>query len=91
MTGAPGVKHLRVRGFKAVRFSAMLKALGLNILRAAAVMAAMAWLPPETDPNRRYRADFNNIKERFWATFCIIVRIFSCSPKVLAICPKLCL
>ena len=86
-----GVKHLRVRGFKAVRFSARLKALGLNILRAAAVMAAMAWLPPETDPNRRYRADFNNIKERFWATFCIIVRIFSCSPKVLAICPKLCL
>ncbi len=86
-----GVKHLRVRGFKAVRFSAMLKALGLNILRAAAVMAAMAGIPPETDPNRRYRADFNNIKERFWATFCIIVRIFSCSPKVLAICPKLCL
>jgi len=32
-----GVKHLRVRGFKAVRFSATLKALGVNILRATAV------------------------------------------------------
>lgn len=35
-----GVKHLRVRGIKAVRFSAVLKALGLNILRAAAARAA---------------------------------------------------
>lgn len=31
-----GVKHLRVRGMKAVRFSVFLKAVGLNILRAAA-------------------------------------------------------
>jgi hypothetical protein len=31
-----GVKHLRVRGFKAVRFSVFMKAIGLNILRAAA-------------------------------------------------------
>ena len=30
------VKHLRVRGLKAVRFSATLKALALNIFRAAA-------------------------------------------------------
>lgn len=35
-----GVKHLRVRGIKAVRFCATLKALGVNILRAAAVRAA---------------------------------------------------
>ncbi|MBL0716617.1 MAG: transposase [Desulfosarcina sp.] len=35
-----GVKHLRVRGLKAVRFCATLKALGLNIFRAAAVRAA---------------------------------------------------
>lgn len=35
-----GVKHLRVRGFKAVRFCAILKATGLNILRAAAVRRA---------------------------------------------------
>jgi len=35
-----GVKRLRVRGLKAVRFCATLKALGLNIFRAAAVRAA---------------------------------------------------
>ena len=35
-----GVKHLRVRGLKAVRFSATLKALGVNIFRAAAFRAA---------------------------------------------------
>lgn len=35
-----GVKHLRVRGLKAVRFSATLKALGVNIFRAARVRAA---------------------------------------------------
>jgi hypothetical protein len=33
-----GVKHLRVRGFKAVRFSVFMKAIGLNILRAAAYL-----------------------------------------------------
>lgn len=31
-----GVKHLRVRGLKAVTFAAVLKALGLNLFRAAA-------------------------------------------------------
>jgi len=35
-----GVKHLRVRGLKAVRFCATLKALGVNIFRAAAFRAA---------------------------------------------------
>jgi len=35
-----GVKHLRVRGLKAVRFCAILKALGVNIFRAAAVRAS---------------------------------------------------
>lgn len=35
-----GVKHLRVRGMKAVRCSVFLKAVGLNIRRAAAHMAA---------------------------------------------------
>lgn len=34
-----GVKHLRVRGLKAVRYSAILKALGINIFRAAAFRA----------------------------------------------------
>ena len=36
-----GVKHLRVRGFKAVRFCATLKAVGVNIFRAAAVRKAV--------------------------------------------------
>ena len=31
-----GVKHLRVRGIKAVRFAVVLKALGINLFRAAA-------------------------------------------------------
>ena len=36
-----GVKHLRVRGFKAVRFCATLKAIGVNICRATAVRRAL--------------------------------------------------
>jgi hypothetical protein len=36
-----GVKRLRVRGFKAVRFSATLKAIGVNLFRAAAVRRAV--------------------------------------------------
>jgi hypothetical protein len=35
-----GVKRLRVRGFKAVRFSATVKAIGINLFRAAAVRKA---------------------------------------------------
>ena len=34
-----GVKHLRVRGLNAVKLCATLKALGVNIFRAAAVRA----------------------------------------------------
>ena len=36
-----GVKHLRVRGFKAVRFCATLKSIGVNIFRATAVWRAV--------------------------------------------------
>jgi len=35
-----GAKHLRVRGFKAVRFSIILKAAGINLLRAVAARKA---------------------------------------------------
>lgn len=35
-----GIKHLRVRGFKAVRYCAALKAVGINLFRAAAVRRA---------------------------------------------------
>ena len=36
-----GIKHLRVRGLKSVRFCATLKAIGVNLFRAAAVRKAM--------------------------------------------------
>jgi hypothetical protein len=36
-----GAKRLRVRGFKAVRFAAVLKAIGVNIFRATAVRRAV--------------------------------------------------
>ena len=36
-----GVKHLRVRGFKAVRFCATLKAIGVNLFRATAARRAV--------------------------------------------------
>jgi hypothetical protein len=36
-----GVKHLRVRGFKAVRFCATVKAVAVNIFRATAVRRAL--------------------------------------------------
>ncbi|MGD9209866.1 MAG: transposase, partial [Desulfobacteraceae bacterium] len=36
-----GVKKLRVRGFKAVRFSAILKVIGINLFRAVAVAMAL--------------------------------------------------
>ena len=36
-----GVKHLRVRGLKAVRFCATLKAIGVNLFRATAVRRAL--------------------------------------------------
>ena len=41
-----GVKQLRVRGFSAVRFAVVLKALGLNLLRAAAVRRHENGTPP---------------------------------------------
>lgn len=48
-----GVKRLRVRGFRAVRFCAILKATGLNILRAAAVRRAR--IVDESAQDRRKR------------------------------------
>ena len=71
-----GVKHLRVRGMKAVRYSATLKALGLNILRAAAVMAAILW--GKSDQNRPKRGFFAGIpvfKERILEVFTILVQL----------------
>ena len=82
-----GVKRLRVRGLKAVRFAAVLKALGLNILRAAAVMAAiMAGSPQGNGPKGDYRAPFHVFKERFWAAIDFIVDWIVYSPRVMSLC-----
>lgn len=62
-----GVKQLRVRGFKAVKFCAVLKAIGINLFRAAAVWMA---IPP--DPNDAKSSGFRRnhafliIKEQFF-------------------------
>jgi hypothetical protein len=84
-----GVKRLRVRGLKAVSFSAVLKALGLNILRAAAVMAAMlAGKPGETSPNGSHSAGIRLFKERFWAAFTNFALLWRCVILKQSICPK---
>ena len=72
-----GVKHLRVRGFKAVRFSATLKALGLNILRAAAVWIAIN--PASTSENRgrlNLKYAFYIVKELFVMTWRRLKKFF---------------
>jgi hypothetical protein len=64
-----GVKHLRVRGFKAVRFCATLKAVAVNILRATAVQRELDNTKPA--PGRVLPALIHVIfvvKERFLKT-----------------------
>jgi hypothetical protein len=61
-----GVKHLRVRGFKAVRFAATLKAAAVNIARAVATLRARRRAEgPDTDPSRGGRGDSWLFKELF--------------------------
>jgi hypothetical protein len=61
-----GVKQLRVRGFKAVKFCAVLKAIGINLFRAAAV-----WMAINPNPNDDKSSGFRRnhafliIKEQF--------------------------
>ena len=63
-----GVKRLRVRGLKTVRFGATLKALGINLLRAAAV-----WTSVNSDPDNDKETGgapnhvFSFVKEHFFA------------------------
>jgi phage gp37-like protein len=61
-----GVKHLRVRGMKAVRFSAVMKATAINIARAVAARQARM----QANDNRmgsscRLRRVFELFKEQF--------------------------
>jgi hypothetical protein len=62
-----GVKQLRVRGLKAVRCAAVLKAAGLNILRAAAVAVALSGNPlkPGSGPDYAGNGFIGVFKERF--------------------------
>ncbi len=86
-----GVKRLRVRGLTAVRYCATLKALGLNILRAAAVMAAIiAGSPEENCQNGGRCVRIYLFKERFWTAFTYFVRLIARGSKVLCICTKQC-
>jgi hypothetical protein len=81
-----GVKQLRVRGLKAVRFAAVLKAAGLNILRAAAVGTALSknTLPPGSGPNYACNGLMGIFKERCmrWWAACVdffVTRTAVCS------------
>jgi hypothetical protein len=87
-----GVKKLRVRGLKAVRYCAILKALGLNILRAAAVMVAIfAGTQVPKRGKGRYRVRFNLFKEQFRTALAFLVRLFTGGPNVMYKCSKTCI
>ena len=77
-----GVKRLRVRGLKAVRFSATLKA-----LRMAAMIAGAS---DKTNPKERSRTAFYDFKERLWAAIGYLVRLLVNSSGCTSICPKRC-
>lgn len=72
-----GVKRLRVRGMAAVRYGAVLKAAGLNLMRAARVQRARmkARLRAAAAASQRLRLNFLAFKERLaglipkWAEF----------------------
>jgi len=62
-----GVKRLRVRGIKAVRYCAVLKAAGLNLLRAAAVRKARrSSHEGQTGTTAPYILPFPFVKERIY-------------------------
>lgn len=73
-----GVKQLRVRGLKAVRFCATLKAVGINILRAAALRKAMSH---DLEAQGKFRSGpkhaFFVVKEHFVATCHHLRNIFT--------------
>jgi len=68
-----GVKHLRVRGLEKVRFCAVLKAVGVNLFRAARVWAQRTLetgqILAKSRPDFYSYAAFCNFKERFVAFF----------------------
>lgn len=65
-----GVKRLRVRGLKAVRFCATLKAVGINLLRAAAAWMAANGTPDADNEDRKAPNHvFLIVKEHFFVTW----------------------
>ena len=76
-----GVKRLRVRGFKAVRYYATLKAAGLNLLRAARVRRARM-RAEQTQKGRisPFSAPFPIIKERIWNFFLNLGKFSAAQP-----------
>jgi len=73
-----GVEHLRVRGLKAVRFSATLKALAVNIFRAATLRLALeAKNQPDPTAGLGLLCLFSLVKERFFAFIRIVEKIYA--------------
>jgi len=72
-----GVKQLRVRGFKAVKSCAVLKAIGINLFRATAVWMAIRPYPNDDKSSglRRNHA-FLIIKEQFFRRWCGLKNFF---------------
>jgi len=82
-----GVKHLRVRGFEAVRFCAILKAIGINLLRATALRKRMT--PRGTanqDTISRVHHVYSVFKERFGLSGATLRINVSCRSMVMDIC-----
>ena len=82
-----GVKHLRVRGLKAVRFCATLKAIGVNLFRAAAVRKAANY---DKAAINKAAATLNHaisiIKEHFMTTLSHLKSILTNSWQVMRLC-----
>lgn len=67
-----GVKKLRVRGLRAVTYAAVMKAIGINIKRAAAFMCKQATCDPNVSPGGlmiRFSAQIVHVKEQFQVLF----------------------
>ena len=75
-----GVKHLRVRGFKAVRFCATIKALGINIYRIAAAMrAGKQSIQPENMLTSPIKALISTFSRKFSPLGEIFLNILDCN------------
>lgn len=71
-----GVKHLRVRGFEAVRFCATLKAIGINLFRATA-------LRRRANPNNRGNKGGSSRLNRIYLVFKELLLNFSVTLKII--------